>query len=769
MFKKIWGYIRSNASGNSVIGMWVKSIAALICVSILLILAFYMTSYAIFRRNAENTYRMLLDQVATSIDLQINEAQKSLHKLLQDYDTAKIAQSENVNDISLTTNKMQLIEQMKAVCQLNGFIDDILLYFPRQDYIISSSTLSGSAISYYASYKEYVSDYQQWRDMFLEHETGDLFIMSRSKEHPVTGDSNVLYYIYESRPLFGSEPVMAFFSVEGSILSPQISAMSADSDVDIALMLSDGTVFVSNNGSAYEHIADDEGILSALRSGGTAISTLPLASGDAFVLKSEHMDLNYVIYVRDGYAAYIQTPLLAICVAAFVLIIIVAISTILRYSREAILPLIEIRSMLSSDNLDKEDSELKQIRDAIYASNAQVATISSELNVNQVKLQRSYLQTLLLRGASKADGAPMLEELQFGQSGFAVMMFAPIDSEMPIAENTEAAVFLVLRYEGVLKPMQRAGIALKWIMFDDAFVIAANLDERDADRWASLADASAHDVVAAWDEQFDARLAYAYSGVNVGEAGLAQSYAESRLAMRYKLLSDFERAGDMRYGREGVRYFFQTSERNRLMNLLKSGSAEELERFIDELWQENSNGEFSDILLDCFSNDVAGAIMSMSVTAKMDTEAEREFLKHLAYMQKQRPEYRRASLVQLSAIALEQISAEKDCEQARFYEKIERFVQEHYADPALSVESICTHFGRSHNSVYSAVKARSGEGVLHLINCVRLCRAKELLLQPGATVEKTAQAVGLNSSLALFRIFKRYEGLTPTQYISQNK
>lgn len=749
--------------------MWIKSISILLSVSLFLILVFYMVSYTIFRKNAEKTYSMLLDQVSTSIDLQINEAQKSLHKLLQSYDTAKIAQSDNVNDIALTTYKMELVEQMKSFCQVNGFINDILLYFPKQDYIVSSSTLSDSTISYYASYKDYVNDYLLWRDMFLDHDTGDLFILTTTKMNPVTGNSNVLYYAYQGEPLFGSEPVMAFFSVEGSILAPQIKSMSAESDVDIALMLADGTVFVSNDYNIYDELGRNNSVLASIKENNTAISTMSLSGGDVFLSKSQYMDLFYVIHVRSGYGSYIRLPLVSISIAAFLLILIVTILLIIRYADNTITPLMEIRSMLSTDDLGREDSELKQIRDAIYASNEQVATISSELDVNQAKLQRSYLQALLFGNAPGKGGSDMFAELGFLHNGYAVLMFAPVDDAMLLSENTEAAVFLLLQYDDICKTLQPAGVSLKYLMFDDAFVLAANLDQGDLESWSGLADGAAHDLLVAWTERFDARLAYAYSGINTGDVGLAQSYAEARLAMRYKLLNGLVYRREPRDNPDSMRYYYPTTERNRLINLLKNCSFDEAKRLIEELWQANASGELSDIMLDCLSNDIAGTVMGLSSTIPTGSEDEREFLTHLAYMQKQRPEYRKDSLIKLANMAMSRVGKERADEQADFYKRIEAFIEAHYGDPLLSVESICEHFGRSHNTIYTVVKAGSGEGVLHLINTTRLHKAKELLVQPGATVEKTAQAVGLNSSLALFRLFKRYEGLTPSQFAARNR
>ena len=56
-----------------------------------------------------------------------------------------------------------------------------------------------------------------------------------------------------------------------------------------------------------------------------------------------------------------------------------------------------------------------------------------------------------------------------------------------------------------------------------------------------------------------------------------------------------------------------------------------------------------------------------------------------------------------------------------------------------------------------------GCGVLEYIHRVRLKHAKEQLKE-GNSVKQVASAVGYTDTQALTRAFKRYEGVTPSQY-----
>ena len=61
-----------------------------------------------------------------------------------------------------------------------------------------------------------------------------------------------------------------------------------------------------------------------------------------------------------------------------------------------------------------------------------------------------------------------------------------------------------------------------------------------------------------------------------------------------------------------------------------------------------------------------------------------------------------------------------------------------------------------------------GHGVLDEIHLVRLSFAKELL-RSGMTVRETAEKAGYLETRSMVRAFKRYEGITPSEYQEKSK
>ena len=159
MLKRFKNIYKLSISKASIVGLWIRSISIILAVSTLFALVSYLVSDWQFRRSADKANRLLINQISATIDVEIDSAQKIMRKLLLEKCTAKIAQADDVSDIALTSDKMELIELMELYCLSTDLIDNIYIYFPAQDYIISSSTLAGSEILYCADFKDYVDNY----------------------------------------------------------------------------------------------------------------------------------------------------------------------------------------------------------------------------------------------------------------------------------------------------------------------------------------------------------------------------------------------------------------------------------------------------------------------------------------------------------------------------------------------------------------------------------------------------------------------------------
>ena len=86
-----------------------------------------------------------------------------------------------------------------------------------------------------------------------------------------------------------------------------------------------------------------------------------------------------------------------------------------------------------------------------------------------------------------------------------------------------------------------------------------------------------------------------------------------------------------------------------------------------------------------------------------------------------------------------------------------------YSDAALNVNALSEHFDRPAPFVSRYFKEMNGTNLTQYIHKVRLEHVKEKLLQD-EKLETIAITCGFGSLRSFLRIFKQYEGVTPTQY-----
>ena len=94
-------------------------------------------------------------------------------------------------------------------------------------------------------------------------------------------------------------------------------------------------------------------------------------------------------------------------------------------------------------------------------------------------------------------------------------------------------------------------------------------------------------------------------------------------------------------------------------------------------------------------------------------------------------------------------------------EKIVSFIEDNYSNPNFGVAMICDYFGISISYLSRMFKNKTGVRIIDYIQTKRIVIAKQLLRETSVNVAEIAQKVGYYNSLALYRAFKRNEGITP--------
>ncbi len=99
-------------------------------------------------------------------------------------------------------------------------------------------------------------------------------------------------------------------------------------------------------------------------------------------------------------------------------------------------------------------------------------------------------------------------------------------------------------------------------------------------------------------------------------------------------------------------------------------------------------------------------------------------------------------------------------------EKVKAYIERNY-QKNLTIEFVSSLFYMNRSYLSHLFKEKTGDNFVNYLNTVRLTKAKEQLKNTDKKLYSIAKAVGYDNVKYFFRVFKKYEGLTPEQYRSK--
>lgn len=97
-------------------------------------------------------------------------------------------------------------------------------------------------------------------------------------------------------------------------------------------------------------------------------------------------------------------------------------------------------------------------------------------------------------------------------------------------------------------------------------------------------------------------------------------------------------------------------------------------------------------------------------------------------------------------------------------QKIKAYVEEHYADQHISLNSLSDEFGISPKYISKLFKDEFGVKFVDYLVSIRVEQAKKMLCETTESIRDIAAGVGYTHSLSFIRVFKKIVGLTPGDY-----
>jgi len=99
-----------------------------------------------------------------------------------------------------------------------------------------------------------------------------------------------------------------------------------------------------------------------------------------------------------------------------------------------------------------------------------------------------------------------------------------------------------------------------------------------------------------------------------------------------------------------------------------------------------------------------------------------------------------------------------------FLEDILQCVENHLADPAFSIEVLCTELGVSERQLQRKLKLVTNKSPSQVIRSARLYRARDLIINEGLSVSESAYSTGFNSVSYFTKSFKNEFGKPPSKF-----
>ena len=112
---------------------------------------------------------------------------------------------------------------------------------------------------------------------------------------------------------------------------------------------------------------------------------------------------------------------------------------------------------------------------------------------------------------------------------------------------------------------------------------------------------------------------------------------------------------------------------------------------------------------------------------------------------------------------MENVSQEPEEQEERVINGITRFMQEHLAEE-ISLSVLSEEFHMNPQYISQLFKNEIGVGFLAYLTSIRIEKAKKLLLSTSLSIGEVAEQSGYGDYRVFTKVFKKSEGITPSQY-----
>lgn len=204
-------------------------------------------------------------------------------------------------------------------------------------------------------------------------------------------------------------------------------------------------------------------------------------------------------------------------------------------------------------------------------------------------------------------------------------------------------------------------------------------------------------------------------------------------------------------------------DRSKLQEFLKMGQKEEVIYFVDEFFKAMGNGALqSSIFRQYILMDVYFCIAEF--LEELNIPREEIAAPDVASEAMQNEKSVREYVAEMMEKALELRESAASNRYRNVVEEVMDYIEKHYAEEELSLNHLASHVNFSPNHLSMIFSQQTGKSFIKYLTELRMQKAKALLRCTGKRSSEISVLVGYKDAHYFSYLFKKTQGMTPTQY-----
>ncbi len=744
---------------------WIISCMSLSLIPIIIGIAVSFFSRREYVRQTLDNNEVLLTQVQSLLDQNLYDIRTIAANILSCNELANFCGHMKETPQKRSWTKMQLRESLENFSKQNSYISGIYLYFWDTKEFVTDTTAASSDIIYLSYHQNDRLPLEQWLNEISETYSSNTITV------PLSSGGETLAYI-KTLPSIGT------INTELSI----IVLIDQNKLINLAenIIEKSGCYWNILSGSGEFVLGSTQDMESVLSQNvlPSQRDILRISMGDGHTLSlltSDILDLIYWMQTPPSVYEQAQRTINTVFVCGLLLVLLGSVGFTVFFVSRNYSPIQKLLQLVPQWNTSKPDNrtdEYSVIMEAFTSTQIASTRLEEQLSRQDTLLIDTSLVLMLKKSLDTRSRTETLEQLKraFPFPFFTLLVLSPGTNDQGVAlypaQDEELRAFLQQIGQGICQNEDLGCFRL--LRLDESLILLLNTG---ADLWDFWQE-HFQDViwkVNGWaaENSLPAPL-LALSKSREGLEQVSDCYAEAKYDIQYQIVfgvSIEENQMKAKLPRTVENVLYSNDDERRLTGTLLNGNPEQAKEVLQEIWKNNQKAVHSKAYLRCLLYQFIGT-MFRSVNMLPNARGLGRMFHETLYLLQQGEDPERI-YTRIEQIAFEVCSLyTKEHEQAesRLQKDVLRYIDEHYNDINLSVESLCSIFGKSRTYLFSLFKEDTGFGLMHHIARVRIENAKQLLLVTDMAIQEVASQVGFNSAMSFTRAFKKYENMAPSRY-----